>query len=113
MSVQACPPDHLPANLDSGKENDPLIPTGHPRLPDPPSVACSENNLDDSYLKDESDCFYSGSENAGSLLPPLSYAEGVRLDTNLSDEDRLLIWCAVVPAGFVQIGLPGVVVVSF
>ncbi|GMH21103.1 hypothetical protein Nepgr_022945 [Nepenthes gracilis] len=36
MSVQTCPTDQLPANLDSGKENDPLIPSGHPQLLDPP-----------------------------------------------------------------------------
>ncbi|GMH00760.1 hypothetical protein Nepgr_002599 [Nepenthes gracilis] len=87
-SVQACPPNQLPVDLESYKVNDPLIPSGPPRLPDPINEALSESTLDASNLKEETDCFSSVNESASSLLPPLSSAEVVRMDTNLSDADR-------------------------
>ncbi|GMH15598.1 hypothetical protein Nepgr_017439 [Nepenthes gracilis] len=39
--------------------NDPLSPSGPPRIPDPPYEACSENILDTSKLKEVNDCLSS------------------------------------------------------
>ncbi|GMH15609.1 hypothetical protein Nepgr_017450 [Nepenthes gracilis] len=50
-SVQTSPSDHLSADLESCKVNDPLSPPG----PDPPCEAYSENTLDTSKLKEVND----------------------------------------------------------
>ncbi|GMH04707.1 hypothetical protein Nepgr_006547 [Nepenthes gracilis] len=54
-SVQTSPPDHLTADLESCKVNDPLSPPRPPRIPDSLCGGLLENTLDASKLKEVND----------------------------------------------------------
>ncbi|GMH00857.1 hypothetical protein Nepgr_002696 [Nepenthes gracilis] len=93
-SVQSSLPDQLPTDLEPCKVNDPLIPSGPPRLSDSLSENCSESTLVAPKLKEEIDCFSSvtGLQSFGTptILSQAMSGEGLQLGSECApDSDPL------------------------